>query len=95
MSLTREEVLHLAKLARLGLSEAEVEMLRQQLSQILDYFAMLNEIDTSEVPPTMHAIPMQNVTREDVPRPSLQREAVLANAPQAEEGYIRVRAVLE
>ncbi len=95
MTLTREEVLHIAKLARLGLSEAEVATFERQLSQILEYFALLNEVDTTDVPPTAFAIPLENVMRDDVPRPSTPRAAILANAPLVEEGYIRVRAVLE
>lgn len=95
MTLTREEVLHIAKLARLGLSEAEVATFERQLSQILEYFALLNEVDTTGIPPTAFAIPLENVMRDDVPRPSMGRAAILANAPLVEEGYIRVRAVLE
>lgn len=95
MALTREEVLHIAKLARLGLDENEVETFQRQLSQILDHFARLSEVDTSDVPPTAFAVPLENVMRTDEPRPSMQRDAILANAPLAEDGYIRIRAVLE
>ena len=95
MALTRDEVLHIAKLARLGVTDEDVERYQRQLSQILDYFAKLAEVDTTDVPPTISAVPLQNVIRDDVPRPSLERNAVLANAPRAEDGYLRVRAVLE
>jgi aspartyl-tRNA(Asn)/glutamyl-tRNA(Gln) amidotransferase subunit C len=95
MALTREEVLHIAKLARLGLTDADVERYQRQLSDILDYFARLAEVDTTDVPPTAYAVPVHNVLREDTPRPSTDREAILANAPNAQDGYIRVQAVLE
>ncbi len=95
MPLSREEVQHLALLVRLGLSEQEIETFRHQLSQILDYFRVLQELDTEDVPPTSHVLPLTNVMREDVPAPSLPVEEVLANAPQREGHYFRVRAVLE
>lgn len=95
MSLSREEVQHIARLARLGLSEADIARLQEQLSQILDYFQMLRQVDTEGVPPTSHTLPLQNVDREDSPGPSSPQEEVLANAPLAESGYFRVRAVLE
>lgn len=95
MSLTRDEVLHLARLARLGLEDAEIEKFQHQLSDILDHFARLSEVDTTDVPPTAYAVPLQNVARDDEPRQSYDRDKVLANAPMAEDGYFRVRAVLE
>lgn len=95
MSLTTEEVRHIARLARLALSDEEVERYREQLSGILDHFEVLNDIDTSDVPPTAQSLDRSNVTRPDVLRPSLSTEAVLANAPRAEDGYLRVRAVLD
>ncbi len=94
MTLTREEVEHVAWLARLQLSEEEIEAFREQLSAILEYARMLEEIDLSEVPPTATVLPMRNVMREDEVRPSLPQDVVLANAPDAEDGYFRVRAVL-
>ncbi len=95
MALTRDQVLHIARLARLGLTGDEAERFGRQLSQILDHFAALAEVDTDDVPPTAFAVPLENVTRDDESRPSSGREAVLANAPMVEDGYFRVRAVLE
>ena len=95
MSLTRDEVLHIARLARLGLSEDEITKFQVQLSQILDQFAALRAIDTDDVPPTAYTLALENVTREDAPRPSLPVDVALANAPQREGNFIRVRRVLE
>ena len=95
MSLTPEEVRHIARLARVGLSDEEVSRLQGQLSQILDYFARLQEVDTENVPPTAHTLAMENVMRDDEPQASYDKEDVLANAPQREGDLFRVRAVLE
>jgi len=95
MALTTDEVRHIARLARLALSDEEVERYRSQLSGILDHFNVLNDIDTSDVPPTAQSLDLTNVTRPDVLRPSMATEDVLANAPRAEGGYLRVRAVLD
>jgi len=81
MPIEREQVLHIARLARVGLSEEEVQRFEAQLSQILDYFQVLQELDTSDVPPTSHVLPLENVMREDEPLPPLPAEQVLANAP--------------
>ncbi len=94
MALTREEVQHVAWLARLQLTDEEIEAFREQLSAILEYAQMLEEIDLSAVPPTATVLPMRNVMREDEVRPSLSQDTVLANAPDTEDGYFRVRAVL-
>jgi aspartyl-tRNA(Asn)/glutamyl-tRNA(Gln) amidotransferase subunit C len=95
MSLTREEVEHVARLAHVGMSEQDIERFRHQLSEILDYFEVLKRIDTDGVPPTSQALPLANVTRPDEPRPSLTQEETLANAPLRFDGYFRVRKVLE
>lgn len=95
MSLTREEVLHIAQLAHLGLSEDEVPKFQEQLSEILDHFEALRALDTEGVPPTSHPLPLESVMREDEVAPSLPVEDVLANAPNVEDGLFRVRAVLE
>jgi len=95
MALTTEEVRHIARLARLALTDEEVERYREQLSGILDHFEVLNDVDTSDVPPTAQSRDLSNGTRPDELRPSLPTEAVLANAPRSEDGYLRVRAVLE
>jgi len=95
MAITREEVRHVAMLFRMGLSEADITKFQQQLSQIIDYFQILQQIDTEGVPPTSHTLPLENVMRDDEPRPSYPAEDILANAPLSEGGFFRVRAVLE
>lgn len=95
MKLSREEVLHISRLARLGLTEAEVDKLGEQLSNILENFEVLQQVDTSDVPPTAQSIALQNVVSEDEVAPSLTQSQVLANAPQKEGDFFRVRAVLE
>ncbi|MCL0037040.1 Asp-tRNA(Asn)/Glu-tRNA(Gln) amidotransferase subunit GatC [Dehalococcoidia bacterium] len=95
MKLDREEVEHIARLARLGLSEAEREIFQSQLSDILENFYILQELDTGDIPPTAHVIEMENVIRDDEVAPSLARDDILANAPCQENGFFRVRAVLE
>ena len=93
--LTPEEVRHVAMLARLGLTDEEVELMRTQLGQVLDYIAMLEKLDTSQVPPTAQVLTHVNVTRPDLAIPSQPTEALLANAPATEGDFIRVPAVLE
>ncbi len=95
MSLSIEEVEHIAALARLNLTEDEKERYRQQLSAILDYAARLQAIDTSHIPPTSSVLPERSVLRTDQPRPSLPSDELLANAPRAEDGQFRVPPVLE
>jgi aspartyl-tRNA(Asn)/glutamyl-tRNA(Gln) amidotransferase subunit C len=95
LSLTPDEVKRIARLARVGLSDDEVAHFQVQLSEILDYFQRLREVDTEGLPPTAHTLAMQNVMRDDEPRPSFDKEEVLANAPQREDDLFRVRAILE
>ncbi len=95
MILSREEVQHIALLARLSLMEEEIEQFRLQLSNILENFEVLKQVDTTDVPPTTQAVPLQNVFRADRAEPSLPADDVLANAPQKEENCFKVRAVLE
>ena len=95
MKLTRDDVLHIALLARLGLTETEVDILREQLSNILENFEVLQEVDTSGVSPTAQSIALQNVVSDDEVASSLPQDQVLANAPQKERDFFRVRAVLE
>ncbi|MFH1169164.1 MAG: Asp-tRNA(Asn)/Glu-tRNA(Gln) amidotransferase subunit GatC [Chloroflexota bacterium] len=95
MKLSREEVMHIARLARVALTEAEMERMGGQLSDILDNFEILRQVETEGVPPTAQSIALQNVMRDDVVAPSLTPEEVLANAPQREGDCFRVRAVLE
>ena len=95
MKLSREDVLHIALLARLGLTEAEVDRFREQLSNILENFEVLQQVDTADVPPTAQSIALQNVMKEDEETDSLPQSQVLANAPRKEGEFFRVRAVLE
>ncbi len=95
MKLSRDEVRHIARLARLGISEDEVERAREQLSNILDNFAVLESVDTDDVPPTAQSITLENVLRDDEACDSFPREQILANAPHQEEDSFRVRPVLE
>ena len=95
MSLTLAEVEHIAKLARLALTDEEKALYREQLSAILDYAAILQKIDTSAIPPTATVLPLRNVLRDDVVAPSMPVEDVLANAPDAADGCFRVTAILE
>ena len=95
MRLSREDVLHIALLARLGLTEAEVEQLNEQLSNILEHFEVLQQVDTSDVPPTAHSIALQNVMRDDEVATSFPPDEILANAPRKNGDFFRVRAVLE
>lgn len=95
MALTRADVEHIAQLARLELTPEEKERFREQLSAILEYAARLQELDTEAIPPTAQVIEWRNVMREDEVRPSLSQEEVLANAPEARDGYFVVPTVLE
>ncbi|NMB88698.1 MAG: Asp-tRNA(Asn)/Glu-tRNA(Gln) amidotransferase subunit GatC [Chloroflexi bacterium] len=95
MKLTLAEVEHIAGLARLELSQEEKERYRQQLSDVLEYAARLQELDTSLIPPTASVLPVRSVLRPDESHQSLEREKILRNAPQAEENQFRVPPVLE
>ena len=89
--LERDQVLHVARLARLELAEAEVERMRLELSKVLDHIEKIGELDDLDgVQPTSHVVALENALREDEPRPSLPREAALAAAPDAAEGGFRV-----
>ena len=90
MAITRDEVLHVAKLARLELSEEEVERFGAQLSAILEAVGKVSELDLEDVEPTAHPLELVNVWAEDEPRPSLSAEDALANAPEREDGFFRV-----
>lgn len=95
VSLTRDQVLHIARLARLGLTDEAVTRFQGQLSQILQQFEALRAIDTDDVPPTAYTLPLENVWREDREQPSLAVDQALANAPLREGNFFRVRRVLE
>ena len=91
----RETVKNVAKLARLAMSEEEIDTFGNQLSAILENIAILREADVSGVSPTAHASRLTNVMREDIPQPSYAPEVLLANAPAQEDNCLKVRAVLE
>jgi aspartyl-tRNA(Asn)/glutamyl-tRNA(Gln) amidotransferase subunit C len=93
VAITREQVLHVARLARLELSEEEVERFREQLSAILEAVGRVSELDLEGIEPTSHPLELVNVFGEDVPRPSLPREDALRNAPDPEDGFFGVPAV--
>jgi len=95
MHLTTEEVRHVAELAKLALTDLEIEAYVQQLSAILDYADLLRTVDTSAVPPTPYVLPLANIMRDDEPAPCLTNEEALANAPDHDNGFFRVRAVFE
>ena len=86
----RDQVLHVAKLARLKLTDDEVEQMSGELSTILDHIETIGELDLTEVAPTSHVVQLENVLREDVPRPCLPRETALEQAPDATEEGFRV-----
>ena len=92
--ITRADVEHVAKLARLALTDDEIDALTGELGAILDHAARVSAVDTSEVAPTAHPLPLVNVLRADEPRPSLDREEVLAAAPAVEDDRFRVPPVL-
>ncbi len=94
MALTREEVRHVADLARLQLTEEEVGQFVQELGRILEYVAQLQELDLSDVPPTTHVVEMRCRLRPDEPAATLSRDAALANAPDADEGQFRVPRII-
>ena len=95
MALTREEVLHMAALCRIALSDEEVEYLRGQLSDILEHVRALQEVDTEGVLPTSHSAGLTSVMRDDAVSDGLEPDSTLANAPRREENFFRVNAVLE
>ena len=92
--LSRDDVAHVAHLARLGLTDEELGRLEGQLNHILDQYAILARLDTEDIPPTAQTIELENILREDVVQPSLPVEAVLANAAEREGDFIRVPPIL-
>ncbi|MGQ9602561.1 MAG: Asp-tRNA(Asn)/Glu-tRNA(Gln) amidotransferase subunit GatC [Candidatus Bipolaricaulia bacterium] len=88
--ISREEVLHIAKLAKLKLTEEEVRLFQEQLGEILSYFRRLEEVDTSGVEPLKHILPLGQVWREDEPRESVPPEEALRNAPKRRDDYFEV-----
>lgn len=95
MKLELKVVEDVANLARLGLSEAEKERMREELAPIIDYFELLNEVETSHIPPTAQVIAVQNLMRPDEVAPSVTPQEALANAPSREDSYFRVRPIFE
>ena len=95
MAIDREQVEHIAKLARIDLEEDEVDDFREHLSDILDYVDKLAELDTDEVEPTTHAVLSEMAGRGDEAEEGLPRDAVLENAPDAEDGQFRVPKIVE
>lgn len=95
MSLSEAEVRHVARLARIALSDEEIAVMQAQLSAILDYIAMLQEVDVSNVPPTAQVTGLTTVWRPDVVGEMLTQEQALANAPDQQDGMFRVRAVFD
>ena len=95
MAISRAEVLHVAKLARLALTEDEIERLTGELDRILEAVGVVSELELDEVPPTSHPLDLVNVWDEDEPRPPLSLDDVFANAPDREGDYFRVPPVAE
>ncbi len=95
--ISKKEVQHVAKLARLGLSEKEIEEMQKELSVILEYIDLLEEVDVSEIKPTFHSVPIENVMREDeAKRESPQTvNKLLDEVPSKEEGYVKVKEILK
>ena len=90
----KEEIEHLGWLARIALSETQKDLFEKQLSSILDYFAVLDELDTADVEPTYHVIGLTDVVREDKPKEALSQAEVLRNAPKKEKGYFKSPRIL-
>jgi aspartyl-tRNA(Asn)/glutamyl-tRNA(Gln) amidotransferase subunit C len=95
MILTREQVAHIAELARLALTDDEIALYQEQLSAVLDYAERLQALDTGDIPPTATVLPVHSVMRADQAAPSMPPGDVLANAPDSADGCFRVQAVLE
>jgi aspartyl-tRNA(Asn)/glutamyl-tRNA(Gln) amidotransferase subunit C len=95
MKLTREQVAHIAELARLSLTDEEMALYQEQLSAVLEYAERLQALETDAISPTATVLPVHNVMRNDEPCPSMAQDDILANAPEAQDGCFRVQAVLE
>jgi aspartyl-tRNA(Asn)/glutamyl-tRNA(Gln) amidotransferase subunit C len=93
--ISMDQVKHVANLARLAITEEEAEKLTQQLDAIISFAEELNELDTENVEPTSHVLELKNVLREDIPQKGLPREEVLKNAPEHQDGQIKVPAIIE
>lgn len=93
--ISMEQVKHVAHLARLAITEEEATQFQHQLDQMISFAEQLNELDTDQVAATSHVLDMKNVMREDVSKPGLPIEEVVKNAPDSEDGYIRVPAIID
>lgn len=93
--ITKDQVKHVANLARLSVTEEDAEMFTQQLDAIINFAEQLNELDTEGVKPTTHVLDIKNVLREDVVKESLPNEDVLKNAPDQQDGQVKVPSILE
>lgn len=94
-TISRDEVAHLARLARLAVTEEELDLFAGQLDVILAAVARVSEVAAEDIPPTSHAVPLTNVFRDDEPRPGLTQQQALAGAPAAEDGRFRVPRILD
>ena len=94
MAISIEDVEHVAKLARLALTAEETETFRRQLSDVLEHARVISEVDTADVPPTSHPLPLANVFRKDCSRPSLPTDEVTGNAEWAQDGSFRVPKII-
>ena len=95
MKIARQEVEHVAILARLALEETELDQLTSQMNQILGYVDKLNQLDTDGIVPTAHAVPVENAFREDIVQPSIGHEKALKNAPEAVDNCFKVPKIIE
>ena len=95
MSISKDEIEHVARLARLALTEEEQSRMQDELGAVFEHIGKLNELDTSEVEPTYHAVEMSNVMRDDVARPSPPLDEVLKNAPQRQGSFFLVPRILD
>ncbi len=95
MKISRAEVEHVSRLARLALNDQELDAIRQDMDDMLGYVDQLNQLDTTGITPTAHAVPMENAFREDVVKPGFSRDQALANAPDPDPSGFRVPRVIE
>ncbi|HLS07462.1 Asp-tRNA(Asn)/Glu-tRNA(Gln) amidotransferase subunit GatC [Lentibacillus sp.] len=93
--ISKDDVKHVANLARLAITEEEADMFTDQLSSIIEYAEQLNELDTENVEPTTHVLDLKNVLRKDEPKEWISKEEALKNAPDKQDGYFRVPSILE
>ena len=94
MKITKEEVIHVAELARIDVDEKSIAMFADQIGKILEYVETLNRVDTRDVIPTSHAISLTNAFREDIEKEHIERDKALANAPEKEDGHFIVPKVI-